>query len=89
MKIEEEDFILTPITDSSLIYDLEILCTINSKSKESRKEFKTVAYGITIEYALKMIAQHRITSKYDSINLSTYLSEYKKEIKSLEDLCKN
>lgn len=89
MIIEENDFKLTSIDDSSPFFDLELLFTIRPKGKESRQEFKTVAYGITLETALKKIVNHRISNKYEnSINLSTYLKELKSEVESIKNLCK-
>lgn len=91
MTIEESDFRLTPINDSSPFFDLELLDTIRPKGKEARQEFKNAAYGIKLETALRMIAHRRICNKYpnDSISMQTYLDEFKEEIKSLKALCGN
>lgn len=87
MIIEEKDFKLIPINDSSLRYDLELLYKIQPKGKESRLEFKNVAYGISIDYAIKKIVQHRICCKHkdEAITLQTYFKEFKEEL----DLLKN
>lgn len=85
MIIEENDFKLTPVSDSSPLFNLELLYTVNGK--ETRKEFKVVAYGITIEHAVKRIIQYRLSNKHDSINLKTYFREFKNELDNIKSLC--
>lgn len=88
MVIEEKDFRLTPVKDSGDRFDLELLKTINKGKETERKEFKNVAYGITIESAMRYIANTRIaTNSPDSIDLKTYLEEYKKIIDEIKKLC--
>ena len=70
MIIEESDFRLIPVKESGLLFDLELLKVINKGKENERTEFKNIAYGITIESALKYIANARINAKYnDSISL--------------------
>lgn len=90
MTIEEKDFRLAPVSDSSICFDLELLYTIRPKGKEERLEFKNVAYGISLETAIKKIAQHRVVCKHkdEAIKLLTYFSEFKKELDSLKELCR-
>lgn len=89
MIIEEDDFKLIPISDSDLKFDLELLYKVQPKGKESRMEFKNVAYGVNLEYALRYIAQYRVTNKHkdESIKLITYLRDYKEELDKLRTLC--
>lgn len=87
MIIEEKDFRLTPVSDSCPIFDLELLYTVRPKGKEARQEFKNVAYGISLESALKKVIQYRLSCKYDTINLATYLKEFREELDSLRKLC--
>lgn len=87
MIIKEKDFQLTPVSDSSSMFDLELLYTIRPKGKEARQEFKNVAYGISLESALKKIIQYRISCKYDVVDLATYLKEFREELDSLRKLC--
>lgn len=86
MIIEEEDFRLIPSGDS---YDLELLYKVQPKGKESRMEFKNVAYGISLPYALKKIARYRIAQKHsdESIQLHTYIKELKDELNAIKQLC--
>ena len=89
MVIEESDFRLIPVKESGLLFDLELLKVINKGKENERTEFKNIAYGITIESALKYIANARISAKYnDSISLKQYLQEYKDIINSIKDTCK-
>lgn len=89
MVIEESDFRLIPVKESGLLFDLELLKVINKGKENERTEFKNIAYGITIESALKYIANARINSKHnDSISLKQYLQEYKDIINSIKDTCK-
>lgn len=89
MTIEENDFRLIPVSDSSITFDLELLYTVKPKGKEARQEFKNVAYGISLEIAIKKIAQYRVSCqcKEEAISLKTYLAEFKKELDSLKKLC--
>ena len=87
MTIEEKDFRLTPVSESSPVFDLELLYTIRPKGKEARQEFKNVAYGISLESALKKVIQYRISCKHDITDLATYLKEFREELDSLRKLC--
>ncbi len=82
MKIEEEDFILTPI-DNSPFYDLELLYVVNKGKSNEKKEFKVAAYGCTLESAVKRIIRNRVHSKYDTVTLTQYLKDLKSELKTL------
>lgn len=89
MVIEEKDFKLIPINDSVPKFDLELLYTIQPKGKEARVEFKNVAYGISLEHAIKKIAHYRVCHEHneEAINLLTYFEEFKRELDSLKALC--
>lgn len=89
MVIEEKDFRLIPLSESSLRFDLELLYTINPKGKDSRQEFKNAAYGISLDYAIKKIAHYRVSQnhKEEAITLLTYFKEFKEELDSLKALC--
>lgn len=88
MVIEEKDFRLTPIKDSGDRFDLELLRTVNKGKETERQEFKNVAYGVTIESAMRYVANARIAANNpDVIDLKTYLEEYKKIIDEIKKLC--
>ena len=87
MTIEEKDFRLTPISESSPMFDLELLLTVRPKGKEARQEFKNVAYGISLESALKTVIQYRVSCKHDTTNLEKYLKDFREELDSLKALC--
>lgn len=90
MIIEEKDFKLTPVNDSSVNFDLELLYKVQPRDKEARMEFKNVAYGITLNHAIHKIAQYRVNQKHKSeaITLLTYFKEFKEELDSLKALCR-
>lgn len=81
MTIEEKDFRLTPISDSSPHFNLELLYKV-----KDRMEFKVVAYGVSLDYAIKKIAQYRICNKHKdkAVSLLNYFKEFKKEIDELK-----
>jgi hypothetical protein len=88
MIIEEKDFRLISVDDCETLFDLEILCTVNKGKTTEYKKFKNVAYGISLESALKRVINFRIGNKYsEAINLKTYLQEYKNNILELKKLC--
>ena len=89
MIIEEKDFRLIPVSETSPMFDLELLYTIRPKGKEERQEFKNVGYGMELETVIKKIAQYRVYSKHknESIKLLEYFTEFKKELDSLKELC--
>ncbi len=89
MIIEEKDFRLIPISESSPVFDLELLYTIRPKGKEVRQEFKNAGYGLRLETAIKKIAHYRVSSKHEdeAIKLLDYFTKFKEELNSLKDLC--
>jgi hypothetical protein len=86
MVIEEKDFRLTQPENHSYFWDLELLQTIKPRGKESRQEFKLVAYGISLQTALKYIASYRLNIKYsdNTLDLDTYIKEFKEQLNSLQ-----
>lgn len=79
MIIEEKDFRLIPVDGNR--FDLELLFQIQGKNP--RAEFKNVAYSVTLDYALTRVANHRLNNKHDTVNLATYLKEFKQILKDL------
>ena len=86
MTIEEKDFQLIPIDESSGSFDLKLLHKIQPRGKEARLEFKNVAYGISLARAVNRIANVRVNQKHkdEAITLITYFKELKEEIDSLK-----
>lgn len=89
MIIEENDFRLIPISDFCFLFDLELLYKVQPRGGEPRMEFKNVAYGISLENAIKRIAHYRVCTNHleNNTNLLTYFKEFKKELDSLKTLC--
>lgn len=85
MLIEEEDFRLTNDGESDY-WDLELLKTVRPKGKPERKEFQVIGYGYSFPNALKVIANHRISTKKDVYTLKEYMQDYKKIIDQLTNL---
>ena len=78
MIIEGKFYKLTPVSDISNFYDLELLYNIGGKNP--RQEYKIAAYGITLPHAIKCIIRYTINNKFntDTITLKQYLDEFKK-----------
>lgn len=89
MIIEEKDFRLTPIDESTPRFDLELLYEVRPKGKDSRLEFKNAGYGLSLDTAIKRVSQFRVSNnhKEEAVSLQTYFNEFKKEVESLTKLC--
>lgn len=87
MVIEEKDFRLTPVKDCNDRFDLEILKTVNKGKENERQEFKVVAYGITLDSAFKYVTNARLSESSDTVDLKTYMQEYKSIMEELKLLC--
>lgn len=88
MEIVEKDFKLKPIDDNSPMFDVELLYQIKPRGGEPRLEFKNVAYGCSLESAIRKIAHYRVCCNHreEAIRLKTYFEEYKKELDELKKL---
>lgn len=88
MIIEEEDFRLTPIDDHTPRFDLELLYEVRPRNGESRKEFKNVAYGISLDYAIRSVVQYRLSNnhKNEAISLLNYFEEFNNELNNFKDI---
>jgi len=97
MIIEGSFYRLTPVNDSSLRFDLELLYDIGGKNP--RKEFKTEGYGYTLETALKKCCSYAINRKFGKdevitlkrqrrkLNLNS-VAQVKLIVRKLNNLCK-
>lgn len=87
MTIEENDFRLTPVSEDSIMFDLDLLYIVKPRGGEARKEFRNAAYGVTLDGALKRIIHYRINCKHkeEAISIAQFRKEYKEEN---EKLCK-
>lgn len=77
MIIEGSFYKLTPINDSSPMFDLELLYDIGGKNP--RKEFKIEGYGYPLEVALEHCVHYAVRKKFkeETITLKDYINEYK------------
>ena len=89
MTIEESDFRLTSVNDYSNLFNLEILSVINKVKSNERKEFKNVAYGVSLENAIKRVAFYRTSMKLDTCTLKEYIETFKESLDSINSLIKN
>lgn len=64
MIIEEKDYRLESISDSSPLFDLELLRVVNKGKDNERHELKNAAYGIPLDSAIKKIAHYRTCNKF-------------------------
>lgn len=76
MVIQGDFFRITPSSESSLHFDLELLYKI--KGKNPREEYKNAGYGMPLETAIKRCIQFALTQKFEVLSLKEYLEEYKK-----------
>lgn len=86
MVIEDKDFRMTQINQSSPFWDLEVLKTIKPKGGVARQELTNVGYGMTLGHCLKSIVNFRLSNKHleDVVSMKQYLKEYIAEIKSIK-----
>lgn len=89
MEIVEKDFKLNSVGKDSLLWDLSLLQTINKGKSNEREEFKIAGYGLTLERALTIAAHARVHTKLSDkeVRLQTYISEFKKIKKEIEEIC--
>lgn len=89
MTIEEADFRLTPCTEASSHFDLELLYVVNKGKSNERTEFRNAGYGLSLDSAIRKITMSRIGNKYreGSISLKEFLKEFKEEIEKIKQMC--
>lgn len=89
MTIEEADFRLTPCSEASSQFDLELLYVVNKGKNNERTEFRNAGYGLSLESAIRKITMSRIGNKYGegTISLKQFLEEFKGEIEKIKQMC--
>ena len=89
MTIEEADFKLIPCSESSSLYDLELLYIVNKGKNNERTEFRNVGYGLSLESAIRRIIRYRIGNKYkeEAITLKQFLEAFKEEAEKIKQMC--
>jgi len=70
MTIEEADFRLTPCSEASSQFDLELLYVVNKGKNNERTEFRNAGYGLSLESAIRKITMSRIGNKYGEGTIS-------------------
>jgi len=69
--IQGADYKFEEVNDYSLLYDVLYLKTINKGKESERKEFITIAYGVPLDTAKKLIVNHRISDKMEDTPISS------------------
>lgn len=88
MIIAESDFQLKQLDPVSTKFDLYLPCVIENTKGVKERKFKPVAYGLTIEHAIKKIIHFRMALKHkqEAITMCDYLKEYKLYIQKLNQI---
>lgn len=89
MIIEESDFKLVQVGETSYLWDLYLLKTINPRDGIPREELTLDGYGLPLDAAIRRIASFRIAKKHSTLNMAEYLDKYRKIIDNLSIRCKS
>lgn len=65
--IKGSDFVLKAISESSTMFDLYLLKTINEGKENERQEFRVEGYGMSIGHCLTRIIQQRVYKRLPKI----------------------
>jgi hypothetical protein len=65
--IKGSDFVLKAISESSTMFDLYLLKTVNEGKENERKEFRVEGYGMSIAHCLTKIIQYRVYNRLPKI----------------------
>lgn len=88
MTIEEKDFKLESSGPSNMLWDLSFKKVINKGKDNEREDYGLPLYGLTLEYALQLIAHFRVMSKNpDTITLKKYIEDYRTAKEEIAELC--
>ena len=89
MIIQGDIYRLTPVCEHAHDFDMELLYDVGGKNP--RQEFKNVAYGISLERAIKKIIMYSLSKKFkdEVITLKQYLNAYKEESDKIRSELKN
>lgn len=80
MTIEDIDFKLEQVNDSSYAWDLYLLKTVKPKTGMARQELVLDSYGLPLDAAIRKIVSFRISQKHDVLDLPTYIRLYQKAV---------
>lgn len=85
MVIEEEDFKMELVEDSTR-YDLYTIYVVNAKIPEKRREeLKLIGYAMPMETCIDLIIMSRLKKKKEIYSLREFLVEYKAETAKLRE----
>lgn len=86
MIIQEDDFKITSIDESTPCFDLELLYTVNKGKSNERVEFRNAGYGMPFDHALKKIIMYRISKKQENFSLKEFIKEWRLESEKLRNV---
>lgn len=89
MTIEEADFKLVQVGETSYLWDLYVLKTINPRDGIPREELTLDGYGMPLDAAIRRIASFRMNKNHETLTMAEYLDEYRKIIDDLSIRCKS
>lgn len=92
MIIKGTDYELRQIDETSPFWDVYILKVIRPKGCESREELTNIAYGCSLDSAIRRIIAYRINKKHfgeEFTSLKSYIIEYKTAIDKLTKECRS
>jgi len=68
-------------------YDLhKDIVSTNKETKEKYDNENVIAYGCSMESCVNRIVYENVLSKDETVDIKTFLAEYKKEVKGIKDM---
>ena len=68
-------------------YDLhKDIVSTNKTTKEEYDNENVIAYGCSMESCVNRIVYENVLSKDETVDIKTFLAEYKKEVKVIKDM---
>lgn len=92
MQIIEKDFIMTPSSSTSDLFDLRFIKKVKKRDTgKFEMEPGDPLYGMTLASALRRIAHKRTNTKFeeDNVTMMEYLKELNRQYAIIVKLCKD
>lgn len=86
MKIVGDDFILTLCDTYGDFWDLSMKLPVTDKQGKTRKRFKEISYGISLEHCINNIINTRIKLSNETLSMEDYLKKYKDELNKIKKM---
>lgn len=85
MIIEEPDFRLTSDTYGSH-WDVEVKVTVRPRNGEPREDWKVLAYGCQMPFAIRKVMGYRLEKKKETYTLKEFMEAFKTELDNIKKL---